>query len=125
MQIRFLAYADDIALLCSTPEALQKMFLLEAISSSIGMKLNYGKGKTECFSVNGAPFVLKNGLGAQIPQISRYKYLGSYVHFVTQTPKLIASNRTISRFLKSYVIGYQSRVRIFQSVTVTLGSCFP
>ena len=80
MQIRFLAYADDIALLCSTPEALQKMFLrLEAISSSIGMRLNYGKGKTEYFSVNGVPFVLKNGLGAQIPQISRYKYLGSYV----------------------------------------------
>ena len=71
MQIRFLAYADDIALLCSTPEALQKMFLrLEAISSSIGMRLNYGKGKTECFSVNGVPFVLKNRLGAQIPQMS-------------------------------------------------------
>jgi hypothetical protein len=80
-EIRFLAFADDIMLCSSSMDELQKMFLqLQRDAEVVGLKVNFGKAKTECFSA-GSPLEcdLRNLAGEKIPVTDAYKYLGAKV----------------------------------------------
>ena len=76
-----LAYADDITLISATPHGLQDIFAsLERNAATVGLKVNYGKGKTERVtlgdgSAEEAP--LKTAAGLEVPAVTSYRYLGT------------------------------------------------
>ena len=81
--VRFLVYADDMLIVSNDPADVQGMFLeFEKAVTELGMKINYGKGKTEAFEVcmpDEPHLQLKNSQGAVIPLVPFYKYLGAHV----------------------------------------------
>lgn len=78
LQLRALAYADDIILLAANLEDLQKLFSsLESNAAAVGLLLNHGRGKTEFFtSLPGPNETLRTNTGAYVPVARDYKYLG-------------------------------------------------
>jgi hypothetical protein len=78
LQLRALAYADDIILLAASLEDLQTLFsALERSAASVGLQLNHGRGKTEFFSsLPGPSETLRTAAGGFVPVARDYKYLG-------------------------------------------------
>ena len=76
--IRALAFADDVLLLARSRRELQQMFLtFEKHARRLGLHINLGKGKTECFTVApDRPCRLYTSNGGFIPKVHAYKYLG-------------------------------------------------
>jgi hypothetical protein len=71
------AYADDICFLASSLDDLQSLFsALERRAATAGLRINYGKGKTERFVVNDLEGVLLSAGGVPIHVTTSYKYLG-------------------------------------------------
>jgi hypothetical protein len=82
VRIPTLAFADDIVLLTHSTGHLQRQLTrLETLSNAVGLFLNMGAGKTECFAVNDPPDIavpLVTLSGAYVPRTYSYKYLGVY-----------------------------------------------
>jgi hypothetical protein len=74
------AYADDICLLAHSCADLQDLYrALERSALLLGLKINYGAGKTERFVCNDAPGLVTALSGQAVPVVSTYKYLGVYI----------------------------------------------
>jgi hypothetical protein len=77
--LNHLAFADDIVLLAHSVDDVRALFLaLEKLALSVGLRLNYGIGKTELmyWNVPGPPPVIESASGKTVTISSNYKYLG-------------------------------------------------
>ena len=85
LTLRALLYADDIAVLCSSPDEVQSA--IDAIgrwTAAWGLKMNIGKGKTEAVPypwrrsaecpIPGLK--LRASVGEEVPWAAEYRYLG-------------------------------------------------
>jgi endonuclease/exonuclease/phosphatase family metal-dependent hydrolase len=79
-----LGYADDVGILANSATAAQRMLLrLEDAAGLFGLRLNFGKGKTEALFIGDPPegpaacIVSRNG--TTVTLCTQYKYLGTLV----------------------------------------------
>ena len=122
--IKFLVYADDMLIVGLKPLDVQQMFLkFEAATTALGMKINYGKGKTEAFEVckeTDEHLLMKNAAGETIPLVHSYKYLGSHVldqdaDFAVAKGKAWAALRKLSYVWKASIPA-ESKRSLFQAL---------
>ena len=77
--LNVLGFADDLILLAHTPEDVQTLFQsLQELALAVGLRINFGVGKTERFYINSEPGVVVDMNGKVVSVVSHYKYLGVY-----------------------------------------------
>ena len=79
-RLHWLAYADDVILLAHNQSDLQRLFsALERRAAAVGLLVNLGKNKTECFGI-ACPHPTITTMKNQVVTINtNYCYLGSHV----------------------------------------------
>ena len=117
-EIFFLLFADDVALLATTPTGLQTQIdNLEYASKSVGLKVNINKSKVMVFRRGG--FLSKGEKwfmgGNEIEIVNAYKYLG--YTFTTKLSETVA--------LGSVVTKAKQKALTLLKTTWTLRSCKP
>ena len=74
-----LGFADDLILLSHTPADAQLLFRsLQEMALAVGLRINFGEGKTERFHINTPAGEVSDRNGKPVPVVSHYKYLGVF-----------------------------------------------
>lgn len=77
--LNVLGFADDLILLAHSDTDAQLLFLtLQRFAAAVGLRINFGAGKTERFHVACPPGTIVDQSGTAVPVVSLYKYLGVY-----------------------------------------------
>lgn len=126
-QLEDLDFADDIALLASTWNQLQrKLDRIKEFGDQTGLRINIGKTKSMCINTtNNAPFSID---GEEIEEVESFTYLGSEVSkgggaaedIRRRCGKACAAYYRLSKVWKNSNIFTKTKVRILKSNDVSV-----